>query len=67
MAGYVAFKLMPEWLARFMLKTGIANWMTKFFKYSGRSVAEVLEELTDDKDLRTVLAYNFGDYGKSYL
>ncbi|PFX24730.1 all-trans-retinol 13,14-reductase-like [Stylophora pistillata] len=63
MPGYVAFKLMPEWLAKFMFTTGIADWMTKFFKYSKRSVAEVLEELTDDKDLQTVLAYNFGDYG----
>jgi len=24
-----------------------------------------LEELTDNKDLQTVLAYNFGDYGMS--
>lgn len=65
MPGYVAFKLMPVWLAKFMFTTGISNWMTKFFKYSKKSVAEVLEELTDDKDLQTVLAYNFGDYGKS--
>ena len=65
MPGYVAFKLMPEWLATFMFKTGLADWMTKFFKHSKRSVSEVLEELTDNKDLQTVLAYNFGDYGKS--
>ena len=65
MPGYVAFKLMPEWLATIIIKTGLANWMTKFFKYSKRSVAEVLQELTDNKDLQTVLAYNFGDYGKS--
>ena len=63
MPGYVAFKLMPEWLATFLFKTGIVNWMTKFFKHSKRSVSEVLEELTDNKDLQTVLAYNFGDYG----
>ena len=63
MPGYVAFKLMPEWLATFVCKTGIGDWMTKFFKYSKRSVSEVLKELTDDKDLQTVLAYNFGDYG----
>jgi len=63
MTGFVAFKLMPEWLATFLFKTGIADWMTKFFKHSKRSVSEVLEELTDNKDLQTVLAYNFGDYG----
>ena len=56
---------MPQWLATIMFKTGIADWMTKFFKYSKRSVSEVLEELTDNKDLQTVLAYNFGDYGMS--
>ena len=65
MTGYVALKLMPEWLATFMIKTGIAEWMTKFFKHSKRTVSEVLEELTDNKDLQTVLAYNFGDYGMS--
>ena len=66
MPGFVAFKLMPEWLATIICKTGLANWMTKFFKHSKRSVAEVLQELTDNKDLQTVLAYNFGDYGKSH-
>ena len=65
MPGYVAFKLMPEWLATIMFKTGIADWMTKFFKYSKRTVADVLAELTSNKDLQTVLGYNFGDYGKS--
>ena len=66
MPGYVAFKIMPEWLATIFLKTGIADWMTKFFKYSKRTVTEVLEELTDNKDLQTVLAYNFGDYGRPF-
>ena len=38
--------------------------MTEFFKFSKRSLKEVLDELTENKDLKAVLAYNFGDYGK---
>ena len=36
---------------------------TKFFKYADRTVEEVLDELTDNDDLKAVLAYGFGDYG----
>lgn len=65
--GYVAFKLMPVWLATIMFKTGLVHWMTNFFKFSKRTVSEVLSELTSNKDLQTVLAYNFGDYGMSFI
>ena len=38
--------------------------MTNYFKYSQRTLTEVLEELTDNQDLRAVLGYCFGDYGE---
>lgn len=56
--------MMPRWLAKFLVSTGLINLLTDFFKYSKRTVKEVLDELTDNKDLKAVLAYNFGDYGK---
>lgn len=65
--GFMAFKLMPVWLATIMFKTGLVHWMTNFFKFSKRTVSEVLSELTSNKDLQTVLAYNFGDYGMSLI
>ena len=39
---------------------------TKYFQHSNRSLQEVLNEITDNTDLRAVLAYSFGDYGKYY-
>lgn len=63
MLGYVGLKLMPLWLGRLLVKTGIIHWTTDFFKHSKQSVSQVLEKLTDNAKLRTVLAYNFGDYG----
>lgn len=60
----VSLKVMPRWLAKFLVKTGLINLITNYFKYSKRTVAEVLDELTDNKDLQAVLAYSFGDYGK---
>ncbi|XP_070565727.1 all-trans-retinol 13,14-reductase-like [Ptychodera flava] len=56
-------KLVPTWLINMVISSGLINWLTPYFKYAQRSVQEVLEELTDNKDLRTVLSYNFGDYG----
>ncbi|XP_077979087.1 all-trans-retinol 13,14-reductase-like [Glandiceps talaboti] len=63
MMGHVMTKTLPPWLASIMSSTGLINWMTPFFKFSQRSLQDVLEELTDNKDLQTVLAYSFGDYG----
>ena len=60
----VGLKIMPKWLASFLVKTGIINLMTNYFKYSQRTLTEVLEELTDNQDLRAVLGYCFGDYGE---
>jgi all-trans-retinol 13,14-reductase len=38
--------------------------MTSFFKLARRSAKDVLDELTDDADLKAVLAYCWGDYGE---
>eukprot|EP00051_Salpingoeca_urceolata_P028315 m.486224 g.486224 ORF g.486224 m.486224 type:complete len:621 (+) comp24248_c0_seq1:182-2044(+) len=63
MLGYIGFKFMPVWLSEFLASTGLVHWMTNYFKLASRSTAEVLESLTEDKELRAVLAYSFGDYG----
>jgi len=63
MAGFVLMKTLPLWLAKFAIRTGLVNVFTDFFKYSGKSVKEVIDELLKDDDLKAVLAYNFGDYG----
>ena len=38
--------------------------MTKYFQLSSKTVKQVLDSLTDNKDLKAVLAYSFGDYGQ---
>ena len=66
MAGFVLMKTLPLWLAKLAIRTGLVNVFTDFFKYSGKSVKEVVDELLKDDDLKAILAYNFGDYGMAH-
>lgn len=63
MLGLIGLKLKSKWLVKLLIMTGLLSWVTKYFNYSRRTLEEVLEEITDNKDLRAVLAYSFGDYG----
>ncbi|XP_046722843.1 all-trans-retinol 13,14-reductase-like [Silurus meridionalis] len=56
-------KLLPFPVAKFLVYTGLANCMSSFFSYGSRSLAEVVNSLTENKDLRAVLCYIFGTYG----
>ena len=64
MLGMVAAKTMSRWLVRFLINTGLVNKFTKYFQYSQKTVQQVLDELTTNEELKAVLGYNFGDYGK---
>ncbi|ELT89885.1 hypothetical protein CAPTEDRAFT_174975 [Capitella teleta] len=61
--GLVLAKVMNKWVVRFLVNTGLIHWMTKYFKIARRSLKEVVEEVTDNKDLQCVFSYSFGDYG----
>ena len=65
--SFASLKVMPKRLAKFLISTGLVNLLTDFFKYSKKTLKEVLDELTDNKELKAVLAYNFGDYGEFLL
>lgn len=56
-------KICPAPLARFLVATGLSKHLSFFFKMASRSLTEVVNELTDNKDLRAVFSYNFGTYG----
>ncbi|XP_046722633.1 all-trans-retinol 13,14-reductase-like [Silurus meridionalis] len=56
-------KLIPFPVARFLVYTGLANRLSSFFSYGSRSLAEVVNSLTENKDLRAVLCYMFATYG----
>jgi hypothetical protein len=62
--GFFVLKSLPQWLGRVLVSTGLVHLFTDYFKMAKRTLTEVLDELTDNRDLKTVLAYSFGDYGK---
>jgi len=59
-----ALKLLPLWLVRIVLYTGIMKYITNIFnpEYTITTL-ELINSLTSDKDLRAVLMYCWGDYG----
>jgi hypothetical protein len=63
MMGLMMVKAMPKWIVRLLITTGLINLLTKYFKLARRTLGEVLDSITDDKNLKTVLAYIWGDYG----
>jgi all-trans-retinol 13,14-reductase len=63
MKGLVLVKALPKWIVRILSATGALGLMTTYFKHARRTVKEVLDEITDDEDLKAVLSYSWGDYG----
>lgn len=57
-------KLLPSPVAKILAYTGLANRLSYFFSYGSRSLAEVVNSLTENNDLRAVLCYIFGTYGE---
>ncbi|MBN3312050.1 RETST reductase, partial [Atractosteus spatula] len=57
-------KIIPVLLAKLLVYSRLVNWLSPFFTMAARSVTEVVNELTDNKDLRAVFSYIFGTYGK---
>jgi all-trans-retinol 13,14-reductase len=63
-APSMMLKVLPYPLTRFLVTTRLFRLFDGgFVKYSQMTVAKVLEDLTDNKDLRAILSSNFGDFG----
>ncbi|XP_057717119.1 all-trans-retinol 13,14-reductase-like [Corythoichthys intestinalis] len=56
-------KQLPAFLAELLIRSGLIRYVSAFFKMAPRSVTEVVNGLTENKDLRAVFAYIFGTYG----
>lgn len=56
-------KLVPLPIAKFLVYTGLARRLSTFFQMADRSLTEVVNGLTENKDLRAVFTYIFGTYG----
>jgi all-trans-retinol 13,14-reductase len=54
---------MPRWLASFLVQTGLVYWTSDWFKYCRISSREVIESLTNNNMLRTILTYNSEEFG----
>ncbi len=65
--GLAIVKILPMFVARFLIATGLIHYMTSHYKYSGKSLQETLDEMTDNTELKSVLSYCFGDYGESCI
>lgn len=61
--GLLMLKLSNKWISWFLVKSGLVHYVTKFFKYAEKTTKEVIDEITDNADLRAMLCYSFGDYG----
>uniref|UniRef100_A0A3Q0REV8 All-trans-retinol 13,14-reductase n=1 Tax=Amphilophus citrinellus TaxID=61819 RepID=A0A3Q0REV8_AMPCI len=59
----VLLKLLALPLAKFLVHTGLVKHLSSFFKMAPRSLTDVVNELTENKDLRAVFSYIFGTYG----
>ena len=57
-------KILPMSVCQLLISTGMINAMTKYFKYAQIPLQRFLNSITENKDLRAVLSYCFGDYGK---
>jgi len=57
-------KTCPLPLAKFLAYTGLAERLSFFFKMASRRLTDVVNELTENKDLRAVFTYIFGTYGR---
>ncbi len=57
-------KLLPAWLALFLLRSGIADFCSSIFRLSGSNATEVNNRLTTNKDLHLIFSYFF--YGEAF-
>lgn len=65
MLGLILPKIFPRWVVWIFLKTRLLYKMFPiFYKYATKTLGETLNSITDNPDLKAVLAYAYGDLGK---
>ena len=52
-------------LVKWIISLRLLNIFTSYGKYTGMTTQQYLDSITDNKDLKAVLAYCFGDYGEN--
>ncbi|XP_037112362.1 all-trans-retinol 13,14-reductase isoform X1 [Syngnathus acus] len=56
-------KYLPAFLAELLVRSGVVKYLSPFYKMANRSLTRVVNELTENEDLRAVFSYIFGTYG----
>ncbi|XP_049600054.1 all-trans-retinol 13,14-reductase isoform X2 [Syngnathus scovelli] len=56
-------KYLPAFLAELLVRSGVVKYLSPFYKMANRSLTQVVNELTENEDLRAVFSYIFGTYG----
>ncbi|NXF41415.1 RETST reductase, partial [Nyctibius bracteatus] len=59
----VVLKMMPRALAAFLCWSGLLPWLSPFCRMASRSLKEVVDGLTPNRELRAVFSYIFPTYG----
>ncbi|GAA6091865.1 inactive all-trans-retinol 13,14-reductase-like [Tachysurus ichikawai] len=54
-----ALKLIPQWMALFLLKSGIADFCSSIFRLVGTDATTLANSLTSNKDLQLIFNYFF--------
>jgi len=63
--GMVMLKVKSKWFTKLIILSGFLRLFTNYFRYACLTTDYFLKRITKNADLRAVLAYNFGDYGKT--
>ncbi|KAH9515074.1 hypothetical protein Btru_019113 [Bulinus truncatus] len=65
MKWYSMLKILPRWLTRFLVWSRLYKLVLKSYRkgYIDMSLQDVLDELTEDQELKAVLSYLCGNYG----
>ncbi|MGH0131862.1 UNVERIFIED_CONTAM: hypothetical protein FKN15_047965 [Acipenser sinensis] len=56
---YAMLKIVPLWMSMFLIQTGLVYWISSIFKLAITSHTDILNQLTQNKDLHTVFSYLF--------
>lgn len=64
---YAMLKSLPLALAKLVIKLRLLDWFTSYTKLTETTTQQYLDSITDNADLKAVLAYSFGDYGQLSL
>jgi hypothetical protein len=63
-SSWILLKVIPLWLSKFLISTGLIHLISNLWKAPfTKSTLEIVQDLTDNKDLQLVFSYCWGDYG----